>query len=65
MAQRFDLLALWVLVDGTAFGRGNLRHLGLAHQYLSWAGIAPCTRAPARRVLHTCSTTTACKRSPT
>jgi hypothetical protein len=30
MAQRFDLLALWVLVDGTASGRGNLPYLGLS-----------------------------------
>ncbi len=33
--QRFDLPALWYSVDGTAFGEGDLPHLGLAHQYLN------------------------------
>jgi hypothetical protein len=35
MPQRFDLPALWYSVDGTAFGEGDLPHLGLAHQYLN------------------------------
>jgi hypothetical protein len=35
MAQRHDLPALWYSVDGTAFGEGDLPHLGLAHQYLN------------------------------
>ena len=33
--QRFDLPALWYSVDGTAFGEGDLPHLGLAHLYLN------------------------------
>ena len=35
LPQRFDLPALWYSVDGTAFGEGDLPHLGLAHQYLN------------------------------
>ena len=35
MPLRFDLPALWYSVDGTAFGEGDLPHLGLAHQYLN------------------------------
>jgi len=35
MPQRFDLPARWYSVDGTAFGEGDLPHLGLAHQYLN------------------------------
>jgi hypothetical protein len=69
MAQSFELLALWVLVDGTAFGRGNLPHLGLAHQHLNHDRF----RSDAEDLLSrtalpvgvstgpNCSTTTACK----
>jgi hypothetical protein len=35
LPQRFDLPALWYSVDGSAFGEGDLPHLGLAHQYLN------------------------------
>ena len=35
MPQRFDLPVLWYSADGTAFGEGDLPHLGLAHQYLN------------------------------
>jgi hypothetical protein len=31
LPQRFDLPALWYTVDGSAFGEGDLPHLGLAH----------------------------------